>query len=390
MTSPATMMAFLTGTLWSTTLVEGSKPWLPLNPDQALLSDWSFQLMASDLEWPCPATRSVYEQSGRYIPKNIIVSKVQMHRDWALLLTPRYRSGVPFTIGKVNLRTANKCRPRIAPFPCWEMHEEGSPDAIQNAVDIFLDHKGVLWVLDSGVVNTLDTPVRRASPKVWAFDADTGKLLKTINLNQLVCTVSRLQYLVVEYGSDGRAFLYISDAATRAIIVWNVADASGYRVVLPTATTMDCGRRDVLYLALVKRPLGPSRLYFTYLSAKHLFAIDTDCLRRKSANGTVIDVGLKPTKFVLLGTDNGLNLFFRYRGQSDIWMWNTETGFKASNFIAVQEGGDCRLATQVLPGFRRLKWVLESNFHDYLAGTTGGMGANVRLHPLVKSGCDCF
>lgn len=75
---------------------------------------------------------------------------------------------------------------------------------------------------------------------------------------------------------------------------------------------------------------------------------------------------------------------YRFKGDLNIYMWNTDTCLKESNFIPVQVGGECRLATQVVPGFKNLMWVLESNFQDYILGTTGCLGANVQLHPLVK------
>ncbi|XP_075231802.1 dopaminechrome tautomerase-like [Lycorma delicatula] len=356
---------------------------------KSLLSELTYQVFSNNLEWPCISTKNIFVQTGRYKPKNIIATRVQIYKDTAIIVMPRYKQGVPFTVGRICLKTFNKCNPIVSPFSCFPIHEEGNPDAIQNAVDIFLDAQDILWVLDVGVVNTLEQPVRRGPPRVWAFDVKTGKLLKVIDLSGLVCTISRLQYLAAEYAEDGRAYLYISDATTRSIVVFDVALNRGYRVVLPEAVTLDCGRRDVLYLALVRKLDNSVYLYFTYLSGKRLFAIRTSCLRTGSALGTITDIGVKPTKFVVLGTDNGSNLFIRFKGDSNILMWNTQTCFKETNFIPVQTGGDCRLATHVVPGYKNLMWVLESNFQDYLLGTTGCVGANVQLHPLINVCDEC-
>lgn len=144
--------------------------------EKNLLLDWTFQIFGSNLNWPCTTTKNIYVQSGRYIPKNIIASRIQIYKDSALILTPRYKPGVPFTVGSICMSKGYKCQPLISPFPCWAIHEEGNEEAIQNAVDIFLDPMDILWVLDIGVVNTLEQPVRRAPPKVWAFDVKTGKV----------------------------------------------------------------------------------------------------------------------------------------------------------------------------------------------------------------------
>ena len=87
------------------------------------------------------------------------------------------------------------------------------------------------------------------------------------------------------------------------------------------------------------------------------------------------------------GTDNRKTIFFRLRGENDIFMWNVESAFGPENFILAQPGEDCRMTTQVLPGYKRLMWSIESNYQDFLFGTTGCLGVNTRLKPLVKF-CD--
>lgn len=157
---------------------------------------------------------------------------------------------------------------------------------------------------------------------------------------------------------------------------------------MPGAVTAGCSTPDVLYIALIRKAQG-NVLYFTYLGSPRLFSIKADHLRRGQGSGAVVDVGIKPQgiPIVLLGTDNGAGLFIRNKGESDIYLWNTETCFKSSNFLEVQKGGECRLATQVIPGFRRYMWTIESNFHDFIANKVGCNGASVALHPVVRE-CD--
>lgn len=211
-------------------------------------------------------------------------------------------------------------------------------------------------------------------------------------MSGLVCSASRLNYIVTDYGDDGRAFVYVSDAATRAVIVWDVSAARGYRVVMPKAITHDCtGRRDVLYIALAQRPAGDGRgnvLYLTYLTSNRMYAIDTCQLRRGCAQGAVTDLGPKPDKLVMLGTDGRTTVYFRYRGRGDVYAWDTDRpdgGFGADRFALVRKADDCgRLPTQVAPGRPDgALWILESNFPDYISGAVGCLGANVRLQPLV-------
>lgn len=211
------------------------------------------------------------------------------------------------------------------------------------------------------------------------------QVLKMIDLKMLISSASRLQYLVVDYAKDGRIFLHISDASTRAIIVYDVMECQGFRVVLPKAVTQGSPNRDVLYISLVRKSSGASNLYFSYLSSSRMYSINVENLRSRATSTSITDVGSTHSQIVILGTDDSGAIFFRKKGQSDIFIWNVDTKFTTDNFILVQKGNDNRLPTQVAPGYKRLVWVLESNFHDYLENTVGCRGPSVLLHPLVKS-----
>ncbi|XP_077271150.1 L-dopachrome tautomerase yellow-g [Temnothorax americanus] len=356
--------------------------------EKVLLSELSFILSGNSLDWPCQSTKNIYTTSGRYHPRNVIATRIQIYKNDAIVAMPRYKPGVPFTLGVMSLKPKT-CEPKVTPFPCWAIQEEGNCEALQSVVDLVLDIQEILWVLDVGIVNTLEQPVRRCPPKVVGIDVKSGKVVKVIDLSNLVTPESRLQYLTVDYADDGQVYVYVTDAASRSIIVYNVTGDRGYKVILPNAVTAGLQRRDVLYSTLVKKSCGTPVLYFTYLGSNRLFAIKAENLRRGLTQGAVVDVGPKQQKIVLLGTDNGCSLFFRNKGESDIYMWNTETPFRQENFLLVQKGEacNCRLPTQVVPCYKRLMWVIESNFQDYIQNTVSCSGASVNIHPVVKA-CD--
>nr|XP_033340390.1 protein yellow [Megalopta genalis] len=346
--------------------------------EEPLLFSTSIKWTGGPFEWPCPTTKNMFKSSGRYIPKNVIATRVAIHKDHAIVALPRFKSGVPATLAKVSLKDPH-CQASLIPYPCWSVQEEGTCTALQNVVDIYLDPQNILWVLDTGVVNTLEEPIRKCPPKVLAFNVVTGKLVKTVDLTGLTSPSSRLQYVVADYSPDGRVFIYASDAATRAILVYEVTSGLGYRVVLPQAVTMGCTRRDVLYLALLRRSDGSTCLLFTYLSSSRLFSVRTEHLRNGSVNGRIHDLGPKPRKMVLLGTDNGSAIFFRYEGESDVYRWDASNPFVPKMFQLVYTSPECNLATHVAADYHRGRMrVLESNFPDYMQGTVG-CGANQAL-----------
>lgn len=98
-----------------------------------------------------------------------------------------------------------------------------------------------------------------------------------------------------------------------------------------------------------------------------------------------LDVGTKPNKQVIIGTDNGSAIFFRYEGQSEVYRWDTNTNYNESNFQVVYRCQTCQLATHALADYNRGKMrVLESNFPDFLQNTVG-CGAIQQLS--IMQGC---
>ncbi|KAI5696542.1 hypothetical protein M8J75_014276 [Diaphorina citri] len=352
--------------------------------DSGYLNEMVFSLSGCNLDWPDAKFKCEYIASGKYKGTDIIHTRFQMCGDKTILLQPKYRPGVPFSVGQICLKSNMKCNPCITPYPCWSLHDPCSCEAIVNAVDLYLDCKGIVWFLDVGIVNTLEAPEKKCGPKVLGVHCESGKVVSVIELCSLVCSTSRLQYIVVDYNDDGYPIVMVSDGGSRAILVWNTMTNEGYRVQLPKAVLAGGGKRDVLYIILVRRGCGSNFLYFSYLSSDHMFYVKSNCLHQKTKTGCVMDVGKKPNKIVLLGTDNGQVIFFRLCNENNIYMWDTNLAFKEYNFILAQKPLDCRIPTHVAAGYRRLVWVLESNFQDYIQNCVGCLGASSRLHPIIK------
>lgn len=332
----------------------------------------TLQWTGASFKWPCESTKTIFKHSGKYINKNHIGTRAQIWHDRVFIAMPRLRNGVAATLVTTSLNDTN-CQTKLSPYPCWSMQEEGNCHSLQSVVDLFVDPQDFLWVLDTGVVNSLEQPVRRCPPKVIAFDLKTRKIAKKLDLSGLVSNGSRLQYIVVDYAPDGRCFVYVSDAATRAIIVFDVAAGKGYRVVLPKEVTLGCAKKDVLYMALVRKTDSNNVLHFTYLSSNRMFSIKTEYLRKGSCKGRVHDLGVKPAKMIILGTDGGCAIFFRYEGQPEIYRWDAcNTSFATCNFKVVYKSNTCFLATHTFPDTLGNKMrVLESNFPDYIQGQMG-------------------
>lgn len=108
--------------------------------DKSILPELTFRLGGTNLDWPCFSTKNIYASTGRYVPKHVIATRAQIYRDEAFVALPRYRSGVPFSLGVVSLKKG-QCSTAIRPYPSWELQEEGNCNALQNVVDVFLDNQ---------------------------------------------------------------------------------------------------------------------------------------------------------------------------------------------------------------------------------------------------------
>lgn len=82
-----------------------------------------------------------------------------------------------FTLPKFNnengFSLAQSTSSGLSPFPSYKAHKNGT---IVNAVDIYLDSNGSLWVLDSGIIDTFQKSIKKGPPKVVRLDADSGNV----------------------------------------------------------------------------------------------------------------------------------------------------------------------------------------------------------------------
>lgn len=92
-----------------------------------------------------------------YIPRNNLISDVKAFANRLYLTIPRMLPGVPATLGWIVSPNNNgRTDPEIEPFPSWEMNEIGNCSALQFVQGIAIDTDGIMWVVDSGRVDSLN------------------------------------------------------------------------------------------------------------------------------------------------------------------------------------------------------------------------------------------
>lgn len=160
------------------------------------------------LQWPSEEERDESLLSGSFEPRNVIQTKMQMWRDRVYVVQSRYKPGVPFTLGVIDLDGEGTTEPTIQPYPDYESHGPGRSrnpwKRVNNVVDAYLDAKGLLWALDNGDSDEDGAVTRNAAKaKVFAVNVRTDEVIDNarsplVFLLSLDTKLEKLRYTDVE------------------------------------------------------------------------------------------------------------------------------------------------------------------------------------------------
>ncbi|XP_021192107.3 uncharacterized protein LOC110377503 [Helicoverpa armigera] len=296
---------------------------------------------------------------GGYIKDNVIAVKAVLYNDDIYVITPRMKQGVMATLWLI-IREKNSVE--LQPYPELRDHKLSDCNAIQNAVDFYLDHLGKLWILDTGVIDTLSNPQCTCPPKVVVVNLLLGKLIKRIDISSLMEANSLLQNIVVEYSLGGNAFIYASDASRGAILVHEVSTGAGWSVVT-------CGPATGLQISLVKR-VTHAVLILVRLHYPGIIELDTTTLRRKDSLTPMTVFGEHSKPVVLLGADN-FHVYLRHTECSDVLVWNSRDAYNSSCLDNIHSAGPRMTTTSVAADpLKNVLIVLDSNYLDTLQGNS--------------------
>lgn len=143
----------------------------------------TYILSGAHLMWTEPGDRLRATASGEYVARNVVPTRMAMRHDGTLYVAmPRYKRGVPFTLGVVEYDPyRSTIEPSISPYPCAAAHRPATKTSaanltMVNVVDVYMDDAGVLWALDVGKVNLLEKTIVVQPPMVFAFDTETDEV----------------------------------------------------------------------------------------------------------------------------------------------------------------------------------------------------------------------
>ena len=220
---------------------------------------------------------------------------------------PRWRDPVNYTVAEV-------VGGDLKPFPDAETNayypdqpQKNDPKThLVNVQSILVDAKNRLWIVDTGNIN-LGT-VTPGGPKMWAYDLATGERVKDFPLGgDAIKEKTYLNDVRFDLTKGDEGYAYLTDSGVGAIVVVDLATGEAWRKLDGTLSTqadesITLGSEGEPLLIRppdsdeTKQPafkadglaLGPdgSTLYYTPLTSRSMYAVDTADLRDRDADAT--------------------------------------------------------------------------------------------------------
>nr|CAD7196799.1 unnamed protein product [Timema douglasi] len=193
-----------------------------------VINQWSF--LPFDLPPDFP--------TGNYIPENNVFTGLEVGWGRVFLTLPRLRSGVAATLATIpraDLQGQTGTSPTLQAYPNWQWHRaEANCSGLISVYRARADRCDRLWVLDSGIMNSLESYTPVCPPKIVAFDLRTDRLVKSYEFPRASLRLnSLLTNLVIDYQggqSCDDALIYISDTASPGIVVYDARRDVSWRL----------------------------------------------------------------------------------------------------------------------------------------------------------------
>ncbi|XP_022917061.2 dopaminechrome tautomerase [Onthophagus taurus] len=291
-----------------------------------------------------------YEFASKYRPENSVFTGLEVTEDRIFLATPRLRAGVAATLATIPRRTPPGSSPVLKAYPDWSFHSAGNDNnncsGLISVYRIRRDSCNRLWVLDSGIMTSIDDFTRVCTPKLLIFNLRTDVVERQVIFPREVIRPSSLfTNLIIDesvQGSCDNAVVYISDTAAPGIIVYDSLKDQAWRFIHPTMFP-DPDHSDIeidserfsLMDGIVGLAHSPNLrlMYYQPLATDRVFTISTDVLRKGPlAEGEELPVRLAGRK-----SSQGLGLTVDPRDDSLFFSPLTETSVTSWNPITNQQ-----------------------------------------------------
>ena len=166
--------------------------------------------------------------SKAFIPEGCFLNKVESYRGCLY-------SGVPYSLVKVVKDRDGS--PILQPFPNRDIHSLGDCKAIQNMLSMTVDtNTAIMWNIDAGHISfpNDDDPFRTSfcPAKLLALNMRNREVVLRYEFPESVVPAETNLFddFVLDYVKGGLAFIYITDAVSGSIVVYDVKNHVSFNV----------------------------------------------------------------------------------------------------------------------------------------------------------------
>jgi len=145
------------------------------------IAQWSL------LDFALPYDRGFLNQ---YQPENIVLTGIEIGWDRIFVSTPRLRAGVPATLSFFPRRIPLGSSPKLQAYPSWDWHAAGKGEInCTQLISVYrtrLDRCDRLWVVDAGIMTSIDDFMPVCPPKLVVFDLKTDQVVRHVTFPRQV------------------------------------------------------------------------------------------------------------------------------------------------------------------------------------------------------------
>ncbi|XKL69266.1 hypothetical protein PGB90_007035 [Kerria lacca] len=374
-----------------------------------IMNQWSF------LKYNAPFS---YPLLRNYVPENAVFTGMEVGWDRVFLATPRLWPGNPATVSWIprnSFENSGEMSPALQAYPNWDWHRAATTNTVANTkenctniISVFrirLDKCDRLWILDSGVMDSLASFNIICPPKLLIFDSRNDQLIRIVTFPpEILRRNSLLTNLVIddntrsEFGIPDcdNVFVYMTDSTNPALVVYDSRKDSAWRITNPfmypdpnfgtyrvageSFTLMD----GIIGIALSAPILPHKQLYFQPFASDRIFTVPTSVLKAGPNSGDDGDlpvslVGHKSSQGAPLAVEprDGA-LIFSPISETAIATWipgSADHGVLAYDPELLQFPLDIRVSERDNGNI----WIITTKFQKFFRKTVNGQEFNLRI-----------
>ncbi|XP_033761435.1 protein yellow-like [Pecten maximus] len=362
-----------------------------------------------DYTWPNDTAREAAIAKEEYIPKNNIISGINIYQDDVYVTVPRWRRGVPSTLNKIVVKDGVSI---LEPYPNWESQTIGKCDGLQFVQSIAIDpNTGWMWIIDTGRINFFavdGTPTENLCPaKIIIYDINNDiEITRHIFPNSVANrTRTFLNDIVVQYKGSKSRYAYITDDFDTRLIVYDRKKNTSHFYSHPPSMLPEPGNGNITVLGEtievsdgingIALSSDMKFIYYGQLSGYSLYQIPTKVVRKPGRNfgRYVRKVGTKPAHAAGMVYSRDHSLYFGGLDDNTVYKWDVEkdrrkqkTTFRKVQMKNVEtfiEGPSCINFVDILNFDQKNNlWFSVNKLHKFFLGTmdfSGSSGPNVLI-----------